>query len=104
MYKIIIPFFVLSFLLSAGCANQDEHLIAACKQELDQAYLRVGKPTTKDIETMTKIQKESSSEITKLVFSEEGLSIAASALQDHILVVIFRGNKESSRIEWRPPE
>ena len=104
MHRIVIPSFILTFLLLAGCVNQDEHLIAACKQELDQAYLRVGKPASKDIETMTKIQKESSSEITKLAFSEDGLSIAASALKDHILIVIFRGNKESSRIEWRPPE
>lgn len=87
-----------------ACANQDEYLIAACKQELDQAYLRVGKPSTRDFDTLVKIQKESENEILKLISGQNGVSISSNVLNDHILLSIARDGEVSSRVEWRPPE
>jgi hypothetical protein len=104
MFKVILPILVIGLLFTTGCANQDEYLIAACKQELDQAYLRVGKPPGRDFETLSKIQKESEGEIFKLIFGKDGLSISTNVLKDHILVIISRDGEVSSRVEWRPPE
>jgi len=87
-----------------ACANQDEYLIAACKQELDQAYLRVGKPSTRDFDTLAKIQKESENEILKIISGQNGVSVSSNVLQDHILVSIARDGEVTSRVEWRPPE
>jgi len=101
--KVIYPVLVLVFLFLSACANEDEYLIAACMQELDQAYLRVGKPTGSDFETLSKIQKEGNDEIFKLVYGQDGLSISTNVLKDHILVIISRGGEVSSRVEWRPP-
>lgn len=104
MHKLLFILLLCSFLVISACANQDEHLIAGSMQELDQAYLRVGKPSGRDFETLVKIQKESNDEIFKLVAGQNGLAISTNVLQDHILVIITRDGEVSSRTEWRPPE
>ena len=96
--------YITLFLGLIACTHQDEHLVYACKQELDHAYLRIGKPTERDFETLTKIQKESNDEIFKLIYGQDGLSISTNVLKDHILVIISRDGEVSSRTEWRPPE
>lgn len=106
-FIIIFPRLLLALLLSlfilTGCNKQDEHLIAACQQELDQAYLRVGKLTTRDFETLTKIQKEANGEIFKMIQGQEGVSISTNVLKDHILIIISRNGEVTSRTEWRAP-
>lgn len=101
--KIIFPLLFLGLLFVSACANQDEHLIFACQQELDQAYLRAGKPAGTNFETLTTIQIEANDEIFKLVYGQNGLSISTNVLKDHILVIISRDGEVSSRTEWRPP-
>lgn len=108
MPKVIFPLLLLTLLfLSAlflsACSNEDEALIFACMQELDQAYLRAGKPPGSSFETLAKIQKESNDEIFKLISGKQGLSISTNVLQNHILVIISRNGEVSSRTEWKPP-
>lgn len=104
MYKTIVPFLILGFVLLASCTSQDEHLIAATKQELDQAYLRAGKPKGRDFDSLVKIAKEGNDQIFKLVHGQNGISISSNVMKEHILVIITRDGKESSRVEWQPPE
>jgi len=104
MNKVIAPLLMLAFLLMASCANQDEHLIAATKQELDQAYLRAGKPKGRDFDSLVKIAQEGNDQIFKLVHGQNGVSISSNVMKEHILVIITRDGKESSRVEWQPPE
>lgn len=104
MNKIIIPILVLGIVLLASCANQDEHLIAATKQELDQAYLRAGKPTGKSFDSLVKVAEEGNDQIFKLIYGMDGVGISSNVMSDHILVIITRDGKESSQIEWQPPE
>ena len=104
MSKLIIPFLIFGLFCISGCGNQDKDLVFICKQELDAAYLRLGKPAGRDKATLEKIRKESQPQITKLTFAgKEGLSIATSVVDDHILILIGTNFDMRTQAEWRPP-
>ena len=104
MAKIIIPFLIISLISIAGCGNQDEELIFICKQELDAAYISLGKPAGRDKATLEKIRKEAQLQISAIALSgKEGLSIATAVAEDHILILIGENLEMNTRVEWRPP-
>lgn len=104
MAKIIIPFLIIGLMSITGCANQDEDLIFICKQELDSAYIRLGKPTGRDKATLEKIRKEAQSQISAVALAgKEGLSIATAVKEDHVLILIGTNFDMNTRAEWRPP-
>jgi len=53
---------------------------------------------------LVKIAQEGNDQIFKLVHGQNGVSISSNVMKEHILVIITRDGKESSRVEWQPPE
>lgn len=104
MSKLIIPFLIFGLFFISGCGNQDEDLVFVCKQELDSAYLRLGKPVGQDKATLEKIRKEAQSQISAVALAgKEGLSIATAVADDHILILIGTNFDMRTQAEWRPP-
>jgi len=88
-----------------GCSNPDEELVFICKQELDAAYISLGKPAGRDKATLEKIRKEAQPQISAVALSgKEGLSIATAVVEDHILILIGENMEMNTRAEWHPPE
>ena len=105
MSKVIPPFLIISLFFITGCANQDDDLVFVCKQELDSAYLRLGKPAGRDKATLEQIRKESQPQISAVALAgKEGLSIATAVKEDHILILIGTNFDMRTQAEWRPPE